>query len=139
MKFSVQEEYGLRCLIRVAQIFGSEKGITIPEISKAENIAEHSVAKIMRLLRIGGFVESARGQIGGYTLAISPENIKIIDVLESLGGKLYDKSFCENHSTDGQLCSHTIDCSVKSVWVRIQRAVDNALNNLTLAELIKTF
>jgi len=38
MKFSTQEEYGLRCLIRIARFYEMERALTIPEISRAEGI-----------------------------------------------------------------------------------------------------
>ena len=70
MKLNASEEYGLRCLLQLArQAPGS---LTIPEISQAEGITHHNVAKLLRILRQGGFVASARGQQGGYALAKPP-------------------------------------------------------------------
>ena len=70
MKLNSSEEYGLRCLLQLArQTPGS---LTIPEISQAEGITHHNVAKLLRILRQGGFVASARGQQGGYALAKPP-------------------------------------------------------------------
>ena len=68
MKLTSQEEYGLRCLLRIARQ-GEGGALTIPEISEAEGISSYYVAKLMRILRRGGFVTSARGQAGGYTLS----------------------------------------------------------------------
>jgi Rrf2 family protein len=68
MKFSSQEEYGLRCLLRLAQE-GDDGSMTIPAISQSEGISQAYVAKLMRILRRGGLVESVRGKVGGYTLA----------------------------------------------------------------------
>ncbi|MBL1213074.1 MAG: Rrf2 family transcriptional regulator [Ignavibacteriae bacterium] len=136
MKFSAQEEYGLRCLIRVAKLQHLKKGLTIPEISQSEGISQHNTAKILRLLRIGGFLESERGQLGGYKLSRKPENIFIKDVLDSLGGRLYDETFCESHSGITNICTNSIDCSVRSVWKMIQQAVDDVISNLTLNDLL---
>ena len=73
MKLSSSEEYGLRCLLQLArQTPGSS--LTIPEISQAEGITHHNVAKLLRILRQGGLVESARGQQGGYALAKPPDH-----------------------------------------------------------------
>ena len=65
MKLSAQEEYGLRCLLQMASR-GNEASLSIPEISRAEGLSVPNVAKLMRLLRIAGFVKSVRGQSGGY-------------------------------------------------------------------------
>lgn len=136
MKFSSTEEYGIRCLIRIAQLHKLGKSFTIPEISKAEGISQHNTAKILRQLRLGGFLESERGQSGGYYLAKEPEDIKINDVLNSLGGRLFDSSFCDAHAGTPDICTHTINCSVRSLWKLIQNAVDTVVKDMTLKDLI---
>lgn len=136
MKFSTQEEYGLRCLIRIARFHEMGKALTIPEISRGEGITEHTTAKILRALRLGGFIESARGHLGGYTLVRSPKEILVGNVLKELGGKLYDESFCTSHSKGELLCSVTSDCTVRSLWILIQNSVDNAISGMYLSDLL---
>ena len=68
MKISAQEEYGVRCLLQIGGR-GLGASLTIPEISRAEGISSHYVAKLLRVLRRGGLVKSVRGQAGGYTLS----------------------------------------------------------------------
>ena len=136
MKFSSTEEYGIRCLIRIAKFHEVGKTLTIPEISKAEGISQHNTAKILRQLRLGGFLESERGQTGGYSLTKEPEEIKINEVLNSLGGRLFDSSFCDSHAGASDICTHTIDCSVRSLWKVIQDAVDTVVKDMTLKDLI---
>ncbi|KAB2838263.1 MAG: Rrf2 family transcriptional regulator [Melioribacteraceae bacterium] len=136
MKFSATEEYGIRCLLRIAKFYEVEKAFTIPEISKAEVLSEHNAGKILRLLRIGGFLESSRGQIGGYMLTLPPEQIIIGDVLNALGGKLFDDEFCNSHAGVFDICTNSIDCSVRSLWKKIQSAVDSVVSQLTLKDLM---
>lgn len=135
MKFSAQEEYGLRCLIQIAQK-GSEGSMTIPEISRAEGLSPTHVAKLMMMLRKEGFIKSTRGQSGGYTLARDPAQIPVGDVLAALGGRLYDDAFCQKHTGQLSICSHAVDCSVRSLWHSIQTAVDNVLEHITLADML---
>lgn len=87
MRFTSQEEYGLRLLLRLGYAHQKGMGLTIPEISTKEQITEHNVAKILRVLRLGGFLESERGRIGGYTLTKNPDDIIIGEVMSVLGGK----------------------------------------------------
>jgi Rrf2 family protein len=136
MKFSAQEEYGIRCLIRIAKFYHIEKSLTIPEISSAEGISQHNAGKILRALRIGGFLESERGQIGGYTLSRPPDKIFIKDILTVIGGRLYDDSFCKSHKGVVDLCTNSIDCSVRSLWRIIQDAIDSSIENMTLSDLL---
>jgi len=137
MKFSSQEEFGLRCLLRVAKE-GGEKGLTIPEISKAEGISTHNTAKILRALRLGGFLESSRGQLGGYSLSRPADEILVANILGFLGGKLFDEKFCSNHSGEQKICTNSIDCSIRSLWQMLQNAVDGIIKNITLKDLIST-
>jgi Rrf2 family protein len=135
MKFSAQEEYGLRCLIQIARL-ESDDSMTILEISRREGLTQTHVAKLMMILRKGGFIKSTRGQTGGYTLARSATEIVLGDVLTALGGKLYDAEFCVKHSGYNSICTHDIDCCVRSVWQVVQTAVDNVVYKITLADLM---
>ena len=135
MKFSSQEEYGLRCLLRIGKA-GSQNGLTIPEISELEGLSTANVGKLLRALRLGGFIESTRGQSGGYRLARPAEEIIIGDVLAVLGGKLFEAGFCEIHAGIERICTNTIDCSIRSLWGVVQNLVDSVLNKLTLKDLL---
>lgn len=137
MKFSAQEEYGLRCLLRIGRFYGINKSLTIPEISQFEGITTHSVAKLLRILRLGGYLESERGQVGGYTLAKPPNEIIMADVLALLGGRLFEEeAFCNEHAGADSLCTNSIDCSVRSLWRIVQVSVDQVLKNTTLQDLL---
>jgi Rrf2 family protein len=135
MKLSAQEEYGLRCLLQVAR-HAPEGSLTIPEIARLESLSIPHVAKLMRLLRRGGFVQSVRGQAGGYRLARPPAQINVGEVLAWLGGRLFDLSFCSVHSGVAKLCTHSIDCSIRSLWRSVQFVVDEVLGKVTLADLL---
>lgn len=135
MKFSAQEEYGLRCLLRIGKS-KSPNGLTIPEISQLEGLSTANVGKILRTLRLGGFIESTRGQTGGYKLANPPEEIIIGNVLAVLGGKLFESNFCDDHAGIEKVCTHSIDCSIRSLWRTIQSLLDSILSKTTLKDLL---
>jgi Rrf2 family protein len=135
MKFSSQEEYGLRLLLRIGKDH-SENGMTIPELSEQEKLSEANVGKILRLLRLAGFVDSSRGQTGGYKLSRPSNEILVGDVLTSLGGKLYESSFCDLHSGVENICTNSIDCSIRSLWKTVQTMLDGLLSKITLQDLL---
>jgi len=136
MKLSSQEEYGLRCLLRIARE-GENGSLTIPEISQAEGISSHYVAKLLGILRRGGFLTSARGQAGGYTLARPPEQVIIGEVMALLGGRLYDPAFCEKHAGVEDVCTNSVDCSIRSLWRTVQVVVDRVLSKTTVRDLMQ--
>ena len=135
MKLSSQEEYGLRCLLRIGAQ-GEGGTLTIPEISRVEGISPEYVAKLMRVLRRGGLVTSARGAVGGYTLARPADQITIGEALYPLGGRLFESGFCDRHTGIESLCTHSIDCSIRSLWRALQTAVDQVLTKTTLKDLL---
>jgi len=137
MKITAQEEYGLRILLRIAGCMDAN-GMSIPQLSEAEAIGPHYVAKLTRILRLEGFINSTPGYKGGYILAKPANEIIINDVLKSLGGALYDKKFCGSHSGTLNLCVNSVDCSSRSLWKMIQFTVDQLLDRITLSDLVKS-
>lgn len=136
MKFSAQEEYGLRCLLQIARL-GEDGSLSIPEISRLEGLTATHVAKLLMILRRGGFVQSTRGQAGGYTLARPADRIAVGDVLAALGGRLYDDEFCNRHAGQANVCTHDVDCTIRTVWQVVQASVDRALSEMTVEDLIR--
>jgi Rrf2 family transcriptional regulator, iron-sulfur cluster assembly transcription factor len=138
MKLSAHEEYGLRCLLRIG-LAGKDESLTLPEISQAEALSPAYAAKLLRILRRGGFISSARGKAGGYMLARPAAQIVIGDVIGVLGGRLFEsKHFCHEHAGQTQVCTRSVDCSVRSLWHAVQSVVDEVLSKTTLQDLLRT-
>lgn len=137
MKITAQEEYGLRLLIRIASCQDTN-GMSIPQLSEAEGISPHYVAKLTRILRIGGFINSTPGNKGGYVLSMPAGEIIINKVLKALGGSLFDQGFCGSHAGAMKLCTNSVDCSSRSLWQMIQYTVDQLLDRVTLHDLVCT-
>jgi Rrf2 family protein len=135
MKLTSHEEYGFRCLVKLGS---SGSALTIPEISEAEGISQAYVAKLMRILRKGGFVRSVRGNVGGYSLARPAGEIVVGEVLAALGGKMFETDFCESHSGQSKICTHSTDCSIRTLWKRVQVALDDVLGKTTLQDLLRS-
>ena len=135
MKLTSHEEYGLRCLICVGQK-GPGGKLTIPEISTAEGVSQAYVGKLLRMLRLGGFVTATRGT-GGYSLARPANQIVLRDVMVVLGGRLFEVDFCETHTGQMLECVRAADCSLRLLWRIVQAAVDDILTRTTLADLLR--
>lgn len=135
MKLTSHEEYGLRCLLQIARL-GEGGSLTIPEISRAEGISTHYAAKLLRMLRRGGFVKSARGQAGGYMLARPANEIIVGQVLAVLGKRFFEPDFCQRHSGSEKVCTHSVDCAIRSLWRALQMVLDQVLSKTTLKDLL---
>ena len=137
MKITAQEEFGLRILIRIAGC-QTQEGMSIPQLSKSEGLSSHYVAKLTRRLRMAGFINSTPGYKGGYVLAKPAKQIRIREVLKSLGGVLFDQDFSGLHAGGLNLCTNSVDCSARSLWKMIQYTVDQLLDKITLHDMAST-
>lgn len=137
MKITAQEEYGLRILVRIARCQDKE-GMSIPQLSGEDGLSSHYVAKLTRILRMAGFINSTPGNKGGYVLAMPATEININKVLKALGGPLFDNAFCGSHAGSMKLCTHSVDCSSRSLWQMIQYIMDQFLDKVTLHDLVSS-
>ena len=137
MKITAQVEYGLRILVRITRC-NDEVGLSIRQLSEAEGLSVNYVAKLTRVLRINGLINSTRGHMGGYVLAKPAATITVNDAIKALSGKLFDKKFCDSHSGMMRLCTNSVDCSIRSLWTMMQATLDQLLDKVTLADMVKT-
>jgi Rrf2 family protein len=139
MKITAQEEYGLRCLIRLAQADG--RSWTLPEVAAAEGLSVPYAAKLLGVLRQAGLIESVRGRAGGYKLAKQPASIGLGSLLLTLGEPLFDDpGYCQRHAgvaTDGN-CVHHGGCSLRGLWNTLERWIRSSLDQITLADLLQS-
>jgi Rrf2 family iron-sulfur cluster assembly transcriptional regulator len=135
MKITALEEYGLRCMMQLGRCAPGQS-LTIGEIAEREGLSVANVRKLMALLRETGLVQSVRGRAGGYTLAGTAADIPLGRILESLGGRLYDKDYCARFTGPGGLCSNSPSCTLRSLWGILDGIVHGVLQRMSLAELI---
>jgi len=134
MQLLAQEEYGLRCLLALAQ--NGAGGRTIHEIAEAEGLSPDYAAKLLRELRRGGLVESTRGAAGGYRLAREAADITAWDAIAVLGGALFPQGFCECHPGRAERCVRSRDCALRAIWRAADEAVRSVLSRVSLADLV---
>ena len=134
MKISAQEEYGLRCLVQLANL-GPGDSLTLPQIATREGISTANAGKLMWLLNKAGFVNSTRGTKGGYFLARPADQIKLNEIIKVLDEDVLS-SHCDSYTGVLDKCVHTGDCGIRPVIVGLHEIVENALSRITLASLI---
>jgi Rrf2 family protein len=141
MKITAQEEYGLRCLLRLARA-GEGHSLTIPDIAAVEGLSEPYVAKLLAVLRRAGLIDSVRGRTGGYRLARTPAEIGLGSLLLVLGEPLFNEpEYCERHkgtatATEG-ICVHHGACSLRGLWNTLEQWIRGTLDQITLADLLQ--
>jgi Rrf2 family iron-sulfur cluster assembly transcriptional regulator len=137
MKISAQEEYGLRCLLQLARADSAGESLTLSQIARLEGISVANAGKLLWILTKAGLVQSQRGTRGGYHLAVPAHEIRLNQVISVMDRKQTD-SHCKSYTGLLDSCVHTGDCGIRPVIVELHEIVDNALSEITLAQLIGT-
>ncbi len=134
MKISAQEEYGLRCLVQLAELAEGET-LTLPQIAEREGISTANAGKLMWMLNKAHFVQSTRGTKGGYSLARPAGEIKLNEIIKVLDEDVMTKH-CGSYTGVLDSCVHNGDCGIRPVIVGLHEIVENALSRITLAQLV---
>lgn len=134
MRITKQEEYGLRCILQLAQ---TEPKVPMPveEIALKEGLSVDYVTKLLIMLRRKGLVQSVRGMRGGYVLARSPEKISVGEVLYALGWTFIDEEICQHYPGKLSECIHLKGCGIRPIWVSVAKIVYDVMNRTSLASL----
>ena len=134
MKISSQEEYGLRCLVQLAAL-SEDESLTLNQIAEREGVSVANAGKLMWLLNKAGFVSATRGTKGGYSLARPSSEIYLSEIIRVLDEDVLSKH-CESYTGVLQTCVHKGDCGIRPVIVGLHEIVENALSQITLAQLV---
>ena len=138
MRFTTKTEYGLVCLIYMANSAKSdpEDLVTIKDIVRAERFSEPYVAKILNKLRVGKIIASHQGKQGGYALAKPASEITLKQVIEALEGQTFDV-FCRPKIRHEIVCTHFNLCGLMPIWNRTKEVLDQFYSSVTLEMMTK--
>jgi Rrf2 family protein len=136
VKVSAQEEYGLRCLVQLAHLREGES-LTLSQMAKREGISAANAGKLLWILNKAGLVASTRGTKGGYQLARPASTIRLSEVIKVLDADEVTEH-CKSYTGVLDTCVHTSDCGIRPVILGLHEIVQNALSEVTLAQLVGT-
>ena len=134
MRITTQAEYGLICALHLARRFG-DGPVTGRQIAAVERLPGDYVEQIMLKLRRAEIVRSTRGAHGGYQLARPAETISVRDVMNASEHSTFDVH-CGSHPVEEERCSSAHDCSIRPVWMLLQRRIDEVLEGVRLSDLL---
>ena len=135
MKMSTKGQYSLRAMVALARQQKSQADdfLSITMMAEQTGVTERYLEKLLRQLKADGLIETARGAAGGFKLTRSPEEITVGEVLRAGEGELTTVS-CVTDT--GNPCARQDGCVVQYVWKRINDSINDAVDSMTLAELI---
>jgi Rrf2 family protein len=109
--------------------------VTGRDIAAQEKLPPDYVEQIMLKLRRATIVTSTRGAHGGYHLARPADQITVRDVISASEHSTFD-IHCVTHPVEAERCAESHDCSIRPVWVLLQRRIDEVLDSVRLSDLL---
>ena len=134
LKVSAKARYALRILLDVAANASSGAPRTGAAIAKAQQISEKFLSRIVVTLRRKGMLRSVRGNVGGFQLAMSPDDIRLLDVVEAMQGPL---AVLDCLAPGAAACPRAKTCLARRVWADVNAAFASALAKVTLASILR--
>lgn len=132
MKLSTRGRYATRALLDLA-LHRDEEPTLLKDIARRQEISLSYLEHLITPLIAGGIVRSTRGARGGVSLARSPEDIRLSEVIQLLEGSVAPVE-CVNNP---EICSRSALCVTRDIWGELKKAIDGVLESTTLQDLVE--
>ena len=133
MQITRQADYAIRAVLYVSKLGQNQRAAT-SQIAQEQHIPPSFLAKIISQLSIAGLLQTSRGARGGVMLAKEPEEITLLDVVESIDGPIALNE-CVN---DENACTFGEDCPLRLIWCNAQEELVNRLKTTNFAQFLAT-
>jgi Rrf2 family protein len=133
MKITYKGDYALKTILDLALHYGKSP-VTIPELARRADIPIKFLEQILLDLKRGGFVESRRGKVGGYLLAVHPSRIKVGDIIRFIDGPI-EPIACVDKKYHG--CNDIYKCIFRNIWQQVAKNTSGVIDNITFEDLVK--
>ena len=131
-KLSKTTDYGIVLMAQLASEPSPEPQ-NARELAACSDLPVPMVSKILKALAKEGLLSSHRGAKGGFALARDPEDLPVAEMIRVLEGPLA----LTDCAVGPAVCSHESACVVREPWQQINRVVERALEDVTLADLVR--
>lgn len=132
---STKGRYALRLMINLA-LYSDGNYVRLKDISEKEEISIKYLEQVVALLYKSNLVLSLRGNNGGYKLAREPKDYTAGEILRAAEGTL---SPVQCLSCPVNTCQRQSVCSTLDFWKGFNYAVNNYVDNVTLADLVEQY
>ena len=132
MSISTKGRYAVRAMLELALRAG-EGPTLIKDICERQGLSNLYLEQLFGRLKTAGLVRSLRGPSGGFMLAKSPSEIRLIDIVQTMDGSSAPVDCVDNI----EACPRSGSCVARGVWSDVKKAVDTVLASSTLEDLAK--
>jgi Rrf2 family protein len=134
MQITRQADYAVRAVLYLAQL-GSDQRAATSQIAQEQRIPPSFLAKIVSQLSVAGILQTSRGARGGVSLARSPEQISILEVVEAIDGPIL---LNECVADSGGSCPFGDSCPMQPVWCDAQYELVKRLKSTSFGQFLPT-
>lgn len=124
-------DYAVRALMCMA--VSEEKIFSVEDFIRTLKVPRPFLRKILQTLTKKGILKSFRGKGGGFSLAMNPDKIVLTDIMEIFQGAFN----LNEHIFKRKTCPMTDLCVLKKRLDLIEKKVNEELQNISIAELIR--
>lgn len=135
MKISYKCDYALKVLLELALKHGAGV-VTSKDISEKLDIPLKFLEQILSDLRKGNYIESRRGNQGGYLLIGKPSQMRIGDIVRYIDGPTSPIDCIDDHYCN---CREVHTCVFRRVWKQVDQAVNAVIDQVTLDDMVRDY
>jgi Rrf2 family protein len=131
MQITRQADYALRAMIYLAKLDPTQRAAT-SQIAVEQRIPPSFLAKIISQLSIAGLIHTSRGARGGVSMARSPEEVSVLEVVEAIDGPIS----LNDCTGDPSACPFSEDCPLRPLWCETQAELIDRLRKTNFASFV---
>ncbi len=131
MQLTTKARYVIRALIDLT-INSASSPVLVKEIAQRQGMSARYLEQLLLPPKAAGMIRSTRGAHGGFTLARSPSEITLREIVNIMEGSISPTECAD----DPSICPSSSSCVTHDIWVKIKKATDEILESATLQDLV---
>ena len=133
MKLTSKGRYAVMAMADLAKTSVGEP-TSLAEISLRQGISLSFLEQVFLKLKKNNLVQSSRGPSGGYLLSKSPEEIKLLSIINAVDEKVKTVG-CKKESKKG-CTGKSIKCITHNLWDDLETHINNFFEKNTLRDIV---
>ncbi len=136
MKLATKTQHGLHILLHITAKSRCGHLAQGCDIAEKQNINTPYMEQLMITLKNAGLVQTVRGRKGGYKLAVNPNSITLLDIIELFEGELNLAGDQEILSADSRKSTHCFAFDLDGIWRDLSRLIRQTTSQITLSSIL---
>src|SRR5664279_4526270 len=132
MQITRAADYAVRVMVHLASLPPGSRvqKSALVELSEAP---ESFLSKVLQRMVASRLITSRRGGGGGFELAVPPDQVSVLTVVEAIDGPIH-LNLCVPGASG---CDRSLACAVHPVWVEAREALVKVLGGASMARLAR--